>query len=72
MLSRLQAEEAIRNFNQIAAGTGNVEQEHRRALVASWERYANPVRPKPITPHPQQLGAVGIGVRLVTKPSPQA
>jgi hypothetical protein len=67
MLPRLSAEESIRATNQIAVGTGNLEKDARRQLVATWSQQSQSNR-RPVKASVQQLGAIGIGVRVARKP----
>lgn len=66
MLPRLSSEEAIHQANVTAVGTGSLEKEDRRAVVAGWSKHAHAHQPRRLA-NQAQLRARGIGVRVVPK-----
>lgn len=70
MMPRLQAEEAFALAERVAIGTGSVEPGTSRDITRRWRdaidggtRRAAPA----VTPTPQALGLLGIGVRRVPR-----
>lgn len=69
MMPRLQAQESIDAANRVAMGAGRLTKESARETAAKWEQQAQPAQPKDRAIAAQKLGAMGIRVRRVTKPS---
>lgn len=68
MLPRLQAEESMLAMTRVAMGTASVEKEARRSILHDWQEAATPGRTVTrVTPSPDQLRGIGIGVHAVKK-----
>lgn len=67
MIPRLSGEESVRAANVVAVGSGTLERDDRRSLVASWTNHQRRDRRDTAPTDPTALASVGIGVRVVTK-----
>lgn len=62
MIPRLTAEDSLRAYDRIAAGTGHLRPSDRQTMLRTWKRAATrPQRAAPVTP--EALVGLGIGVR---------
>lgn len=63
MMPRLQAEEALQEVTRIAYGSGHLEKDAARDVLARWKDAAGIKAPKPVRATTDALAAIGIGLR---------
>jgi hypothetical protein len=62
MLPRLQAEESLLASTRASVGSGFMASDDARRIMSTWERTANPERPRAQKATPEDMARMGIQV----------